>query len=240
VPTLNELYRPFRQGTTVVEANSALRTERNTAAELGAEWSLTRGSAALLTLGATGFWNELHDAVGNVTLARGPGTFPLFGTLPAGGTGRQRLNIDLTRVRGVELSANWRANDFFSIGTAALFNDATVRRAAIAPGLAGKRVAQVPRRSASLGATWRAPRGITATPRLRWIGRQFEDDENTLRLGEAVVVDLGASHPLTPQVELFFTLENVGGARLETGRSADGVVNVGTPRLLLGGIRGAW
>ncbi len=243
VPTLNEFYRPFRQGTTVVEANPDLHTERNTAAELGANFS-----KGWLTFGVTGFWNNLRDAVSNVTLARGPGTFPLFGTLPVGGTGRQRLNVDRTRVQGLELSGSWRANESFLLNAAALFNNATVRRAAIAPGpglspsngLIGKQVAQVPRHSASLGATWRAPGGVTLTPRLRWIGRQFEDDENSLRLGETVVSDLGASRALTPHLELFLTMENLGDTRLEIGRSADGVVNLGTPRLLLGGLRGTW
>jgi len=256
-PTLNELYRPFRQGANVTEANAALRTERVTSAELGAQWIIFAAPAArpatlpanrswnptvkpLLTLGATAFWNDLRDAVGNVTLARGPGAFPIVGTLAAGGLGRQRLNLDRTRTQGVELSAMWRANDTFSLTADALFNDATVRRASIAPALVGKRVAQVPRRSASLGATWRAPGGITLTPRVRWIGRQFEDDENTLVLGEAVVADLGASRALTKHLEFFLTVENLGNARLETGRSADGVVNVGTPRLFLAGLRGSW
>ena len=115
-----------------------------------------------------------------------------------------------------------------------------MRRALIAPALVGKRVAQVPRRNASLGATWRAPGGIAFTPRVRGIGRQFEDDENTLVLGEAVVADLGASRALTKHLELFLTIENLGNARVETGRSADGVVNIGTPRLTVGGVRGSW
>ena len=234
-PTLNELYRPFRQGANVTEANPALRTERVTSGEIGAD--LKRGP---LTVGATAFWNELRDAVGNVTLARGPGTFPIVGTLAAGGLGRQRLNLDRTRVQGLELSASWRASESLSLTADALFNDATVRRAAIAPALVGKRVAQVPRRNAALGATWRAPGGITLTPRVRWIGRQFEDDENFLVLGEAAIADLGVSRPLTKHLELFLTLENLGNTLLETGRSADGVVNLGTPRLFLGGLRGSW
>ena len=234
-PTLNELYRPFRQGTTVVETNPDLRTERVTTAEVGAEFT---GRA--LTLGASIFWNDLRDAVGNVTVARGPGTFPLFGTLPAGGTGRQRLNLDRTRVQGVELSATWHVGDALSLNAAALFEDASVRRASVAPALVGNQVAQVPRHSATVGATWRAPGGVTVTPRVRWIGRQFEDDENTLILGEAVVADLGASRHLTPHLELFLTIENLGDTRLETGRSADGVVNTGTPRLIILGLRGHW
>jgi outer membrane receptor protein involved in Fe transport len=234
-PTLNELYRPFRAGSTVTEANAALGTERVTSAELGADW--TRRT---LTLGAAVFWNELHDAVGNVTIARGPGTFPIIGTLPVGGIGRQRLNLDRTRVRGLELSATWRVSANFTLQADALLNDATVRRATANPALVGQRIAQVPRQSASLGATWRAPFGLTFSSRARGIGRQFEDDENTLRLGGVVIADLGLSRPLGRGLELFLNLENAGDARIETGRSADGVINTGTPRLLLGGLRGSW
>ena len=256
-PTLNELYRPFRQGANVTEANSALRTEKVTSREVGVQWShhtsevlnppppgalhpFTIAVQKSVTLAVTAFWNDLHDAVGNVTIARGPGTFPIVGALAAGGLGRQRLNLDRTRTQGVELSATWDATTAFSLNAAALFNDAIVRRATIAPALVGKQVAQVPRRSATLGATWRAPGMLTFTPRVRWIGRQFEDDENLLRLGEVVVADLGVTRPITKHLSLFLTLENLTNARVETGRSADGVVNVGTPRLLLGGLRGNW
>jgi outer membrane receptor protein involved in Fe transport len=234
-PTLNELYRPFRQGANVTEANSALRTEKVTTGEVGAEFKQDA-----LTLAATAFWNDLRDAVGNVTIARGPGTFPVVGALAAGGLGRQRLNLDRTRTQGVEFSATWSPTAAFSLNAAALFNDATVRRATVAPTLVGKQVAQVPRHSATLGATWRAPGQLTFTPRLRWIGRQFEDDENALILGETVVADLGVTRPVTKHLTFFITLENLTNARVETGRSADGVVNVGTPRLLLGGLRGNW
>jgi outer membrane receptor protein involved in Fe transport len=234
-PTLNELYRPFRQGANVTETNPDLKNERNTSGELGVEWK--HGPFAL---NAATFWNELHDAVGNVTVARGPGTFPLFGTLAAGGVGRQRLNLDRTRVRGVELSGTWTANKVLSFNASYLYDDTSVQRAPVAPALVGKQLAQVPRNSATVGAVWRAPGKIKVTPRVRWIGRQFEDDENTLILGEAVVADLTVSRPLGQHLEIFVTVENIGNARVETGRSADGVVNVGTPRLALGGLRGSW
>lgn len=255
-PTLNELYRPFRQGANVTEANPALRTERVTSGEAGVEWTLWRTVPqpanqpaaarekpkpfAALSFGATSFINELRDAVGNVTIARGPGSFPIVGTIAAGGVGRQRLNLDRLRVQGIELSAKWSPVAAFSLTAEALVNDASVRRATIAPALVGNRVAQVPRRSASLGASWRAPGGLSLGPRLRYVGRQFEDDENTLTLGAVVIADLSVSRPLTKHIEIFVTAENLGNARIETGRSADGVVNTGTPRLLLGGLRGNW
>jgi outer membrane receptor protein involved in Fe transport len=234
-PTLNELYRPFRVGNVITEANAALATEHATSAELGVEHSHGH-----LTLGATLFWNDLRDAVGNVTIAHGPGTFPVVGFVPAGGLGRQRLNLDRIRVQGVELSAHWQLLPTLSLTSDFLFSDATVRATALAPNLIGKRLAQVPRRSASFGAAWQPVKRLTLTPRLRALDRQFEDDENLLRLGAAVVLDLGASLQLTDRCEIYLTAENLTDQRLETGRSADGTVNTGTPRLVLGGVRCGW
>ncbi|MDO8539856.1 MAG: TonB-dependent receptor [Opitutaceae bacterium] len=275
-PTLNELYRPFRVGPNVTEANADLDTESATSAEFGAEYriaaapppsaqprdrrletefnptaaqarrSLSAGTGTrrtrlpLLVVGATAFWNDLRDAVGNVTIARGPGTFPIVGFVASGGVGRQRLNLDRTEVKGLELSGRWAPLDTLLVSADYLYNDARVRRATVAPGLVGNRVAQVPRQSASIGATWLAPAQISVTPRLRWIGRQFEDDENQLVLGEVVIVDLGIARPLGKHLELFLNIENIGDVRIETGRTADGVVNLGTPRLTVVGIRGSW
>ena len=96
----------------------------------------------------------------------------------------------------------------------------------------------MPRHSASLGGRIQL-RDLVLTPRLRVIGRQFEEDENLLVLGAAAIVDLGASYPLG-RGEIFLNAENLGDARLETGRSADGIVSTGTPRLVLGGFRLGW
>jgi outer membrane receptor protein involved in Fe transport len=245
-PTLNELYRPFRVGNVITEANAALKTERVTSGEAGLEWILP-GTTDLhgargpdrVKLGVAVFANELRDAVGNVTLVRGPGTFPIVGFVPAGGTGRQRLNLDRLRVRGVELSGEWRPALRLSLNAAYLYNDASVRRASAAPNIEGKRLAQVPRHSATFGASWRPTWKLTLTPRVRAIGRQFEDDENLLILGTTVVTDLGVTYTLA-RGEIFVTAENLGNTRIETGRSADGLVNTGTPRLVLAGFRAAW
>ena len=234
-PTLNELYRPFRVGNVITEANPALKTERATSAELGADF--LHGP---LTLSATAFYNDLRDAVANVTIARGPGTFPIVGFVPAGGLGRERLNLDRLRVQGVEFSAKWQATAVLSLNIDYLGNDATVRRATLAPNLVGKRVAQVPRQSVALGASWQVMKKLTVTPRIRALDRQFEDDENLLRLGAALVVDLGAGYHISRNCEIYLTTENLTNARIETGRSADGIVNIGTPRLVLGGIRSTW
>src|SRR5207253_627391 len=84
MPTLNELFRPFRAGLDATAANPALDPERLAGAEAGIEY--TRGP---VQLSATAFVNRLKDAIANVTLGRGPGNFPGVGFVPAGGTYRE-------------------------------------------------------------------------------------------------------------------------------------------------------
>ena len=256
-PTLNELYRPFRVGNVITEANAALGTERALSGEFGVEWDRTRPLSATEraefdrtawpaprslgpSLSAAVFWNELEDAVGNVTLVNGPANLAPWGFIPAGGSGRQRLNLDRIVVRGLELSGRWQPTPGLALSADYLLNDARVRSAAVAPGLAGKRLAQVPRHSATVGLQWRHRRGAALAPRVRWLDRQYEDDENSLRLGAAVVVDLALSYPLGRGGELFLQMENLTDARVETGRSASGVVNVAPSRFVLGGMRTTW
>jgi outer membrane receptor protein involved in Fe transport len=240
-PTLNELYRPFRQGANVTEANPLLRTERATSGEIGAEWNAALSpTAGTLAFSTVGFANDLRDAVANVTIARGPGTFPVIGALPAGGLGRQRLNVARIRVNGVELTAAWRPAPNLTLDAAVLFNDATVRSAPVARALEGRRLAQVPRRSATFSAAWRTPAGLLISARSRALGRQFEDDENQLVLGAVVVTDATVSMPAGRHTEVFLSVENAGDARIETGRGADGVINVAGPRAWRGGLRARW
>ncbi|HEY5228029.1 MAG TPA: TonB-dependent receptor, partial [Opitutaceae bacterium] len=66
-PTLNELYRPFRQGSSSTLANANLSTEHADTGEVGAEWHKGK-----LDLTLVGFGARLEDPVSNVTLARGP------------------------------------------------------------------------------------------------------------------------------------------------------------------------
>lgn len=233
-PTLNELYRPFRVGNVITETNPDLGTERNATIETGlaAEWRS-------FSVEGTAFWNELRGAVGNVTVARGPGNVPGFGFIPAGGIGRLRENIDRVRVRGVELSARWQATADWALTADALLNDAEVTRASAAPALVGKRVAQVPRTSAAVGLLWKRA-GWRFAPRARWMGAQFEDDENALRLAPALVVDAALAREIGKHAELFVTAENLFNERIETGRSAAMVVIVGTPRFATAGVRVQW
>jgi len=98
----------------------------------------------------------------------------------------------------------------------------------------------VPRRTLVLGIEGPAGAGWTAAVRGRATGRQFEDDENQLPLTAVTVVDLTLRRALNGGRTLILTVENLGGARAEAGRGADGVVTLASPRLFLAGLRATW
>jgi outer membrane receptor protein involved in Fe transport len=231
VPTLNELYRPFRQGNNITEANPDLKTEHATTGEIGVDW--TPGN---FQMGVTGFASVLLDAVDAVTVATGPANVPGIGVIPAGGTGLERLNLDRVSVQGAQAYVEWKVSESLRFRADYLFDDTDILSASVAPDLVGHQLVQVPKNSATLGASW-TPGGWIITPRLRWIGTQFNDDENQMPLKAAVVADLSVSRSLGAHAQLFLTIENLGDTQIQTGLSATGVISTGEPRMTFGGVR---
>jgi outer membrane receptor protein involved in Fe transport len=222
LPTLNELYRPFRVGPDATAANPALEPETMRGVEAGLDWTIRDG----VTVRATLFDNRLRDAIANVTLGAGPGTFPGVGFVAAGGAFRQRLNIRAIRSRGLELDLTARLGEMTLTGSYAYAN-ARVRSGGIAAPLDGLRPAQVPRHLASATIGWR---WLSAT--VRHVSSQFEDDANARRLARATTFDAVARIPLGRRLALNLRGENLADARVETAVSGAGVIERASPRTL--------
>ena len=227
LPTLNELYRPFRVGADATAANPALRTERMKGGEIGVEWRA--GDA--IRVSATGFINQLNRPIANVTLGAGPGTFPGVGFVAAGGAFRQRLNLDAIRSQGLEFDLNWQAGNWRAQASYAL-TDAKVRSSGQALPLNGKRPAQVPSHLASLTAGWK---GISATA--RYVSGQFEDDLNQRRLRAALTFDAVASIAVSDRLSLSLRGENLANKQIDAAISGAGVIERATPRTLWIGVK---
>jgi outer membrane receptor protein involved in Fe transport len=200
--------------------------------EAGAEWRPVTG----LRLGATVFANRLEDAIANVTLGRGPGTFPGVGFVGAGGEFRKRQNLEAIRARGLELDAALSLGAWSFTGGWS-WVDAEVRAAGAASTLDGLRPAQTPRHTVSAGAGWSAGNGARAALSARYVGSQFEDDLNDQRLDDAFTLDAAAAWPLTRRIAVELRAENLTDARVETAISGNGIVERATPRTLWIGLR---
>jgi outer membrane receptor protein involved in Fe transport len=231
LPTLNELYRPFRVGADATAANAALSPERLQGTEVGVEFR----PAPAVRLGATLFDNHLEDAIANVTVAQGPGVFAGVGFVSAAGSYRVRQNLDAIHSRGVELDGTttfgaWRLDASYAL------TDARVRASGIAAPLDGLRPAQTPRHTASGTLGW-AGHVLQASATLRYVSSQFEDDQNSRKLDDALTLDARVTVQLRRGVALEARAENLTDTRVEAAVSADGVVERATPRTLWLGIR---
>ena len=223
-PSLNELYRPFRVGNDVTEANADLKPETLTGGEIG--W---RRTDERLHLDADIFSNIVSDPITNVTLGIGPGTFPVAGFIPAGGAYRQRRNVGEIRAYGLEAQAQYMVSDTLVLNAAVTATHARVGKADAT--VNGKRPAQAPAYSASVGAEgqvakidWRAD----------WLfeGQSFEDDLNSLPLKAYSKLNLALDYPFTRNVSLGLRVDNAFDTAIQIQRSNDGTVNFDTSRMV--------
>ena len=219
-PTLNEIYRNFRVGNVVTNANADLHAERLTGGEAGI--GVERFKGRLFVRGNV-FWSEINDSIANVTLTTTPALIT-----------RQRQNLGAIRARGIELSAVTKFDRHWEISGEYLLTDSTVLRFPANRSLEGLMVPQVPRQQFNFQVTYAAAKWLIGT-QTRFVSRQFDDDLNTLPLRKFFTVDAEASRSVSERVRLFVAVQNLTGTRYEI--SSTPVFTVGPPALVRGGIR---
>jgi vitamin B12 transporter len=231
-PSLNELYRPFRVGNNITEANENLKPEKLYGGELAV--GLDQGP---FTGSATVFVNQLKDPITNVTQGVGPATFPRAGFVPAGGIFYMRQNAGAINATGIEADARYQLLQTVSLRLSGAYTDAKVDGMAVDPQLTGKRPAQTPRLAVTGGAEWSVTSKIAVNADVRYEGSRFEDDLNTLTLRAAAGVDARISYQITKDWGVYVSAENLTDAAIETGQTADHVKSYDEPRVFRIGVR---
>lgn len=219
-PTLNELYRSFRQGNTLTNSNPLLRAERLTGAETGLK---ATALGRKLESRGTIFWNDIVDPVTNVTISTTP-------TLIS----RQRQNLGRTRSYGAELDAVAHLTSSIELSCGYQFVHAYVENSSAA--LIGKSVPEVPRNQFTWEARYWRPERLMLSVEGRYSSLQFDDDLNTLPLGQYYVMDLFAGRQLRNGLTVYIAGENLLNQRYATA-STPPIVNLGPPLLARIGIR---
>lgn len=219
-PSLNELYRPFRVGNVLTQANPNLGPERLWGGELGFNHSVS----ANLTWRVTGFWDQLEDPIANVTLSVAPSLIT-----------RQRQNLGGARIRGLSVDADYQPARRWRLQASYVLSDAIVDEAPTDPDLEGNLLPQVPRDRASLRLDYLNPGAINFSLRGRVESRRFDDDQNLLRLAGLLVVDLTLDRPIGRSWSAFVVLENLFDDRYPV--QATPVELQGTPFTINAGLR---
>lgn len=206
--TLNELYRDFRQGNTLTQANRLLKPEILNGVEAGADWALEHGR-----LSVTVFRNDLRGLVSNVTLSTGATII------------RQRQNASDALSRGLEASYAVPLA-MFRVELSYLYAESRL--------VTGPRLPQIPKHQGSAWLTWHNQR-TTIAGGLRAYAYQFDDDLNRFRLPGFAALQFTAQHQLRSHFALTFAMENAADRQFLVGFSPTPLI--GAPRQIRAGFR---
>jgi outer membrane receptor protein involved in Fe transport len=231
-PSLNELYRPFRVGNNVTEANENLKPERL----YGAELAIGQDNTPVVW-DVTGFVNQIRDPIANVTLGAGPGTFPRAGVVPAGGLFIQRQNLDAINATGVEGDVHYKPIESVTLDLAGDYTDAKVEGGALSPQLTGKRPAETPQLTATASVDWTVVKNVLFSAFVRYEGLRYADDQNTLVLPPGALLSLHLDWQATPNWSVFLAADNVTDTALATDQTADHIHVYDQPRVFRFGFR---
>ena len=201
-PTLNELFREFRVGNAITQANADLTPEKLFGAEVGLDFVGENTRA-----GITFYRNDLTGLITNVTLRTGATIV------------RQRQNASAALSRGLEANVrhtwnHWRGE------LAYLYADSTY--------LTGARIPQVPRHQGTGGIAYQRSRTLLSAD-LRSYSLQFEDDLNLFRLPGFASLQMAAEQRLAAGFSARAAFENLLNREYVTGFSP--TPTIGNPRL---------
>ena len=220
-PTLNELYRSFRQGNTLTESNPLLRSEQLTGGDASVS---VNGFRRRLEARGTFFYNQIIDPVANVTLSS-------TSTLIT----RQRQNLGRTTAPGFEIDATGHITRAFALSVGYQFVAATVDSFPANPALVGLWIAQVPRNVFTFQGRYLNPSRINISVNGRMVGKQFDDDQNMFPLGRFFVLDAMAWRSIGRGLELFTAAENLFNVKYDT--AATPIPQLGLPITARFGLR---
>ncbi|MCX6622300.1 MAG: TonB-dependent receptor, partial [Acidobacteria bacterium] len=208
-PTLNELYREFRAGNAVTQANPLLTPERSLSGEAGGDLLLGATRASV-----TAYHTDLEGLITNVTLSSTPAQII-----------RQRRNSASALARGVQFELAQKLGDF-RLQAGYLYAESRLAT--------GPRIAQVPHNQIT-GEILYSRGGTLASIGTRGCSMQFDDDLNTLRLPGFTVFQAVVRREISKGLSAVVSVENALNRTYYTGFSPTPAV--GTPRLIRAGLR---
>jgi iron complex outermembrane recepter protein len=205
-PTVSELYQAVSTGPTITVPNPDLKPEKATSAELAIERHIGGGRIRL---------SLFHEDISDALISQSgplPGQTQLFSFVQ---------NIGRTRTSGLELVAEKRnllprldVSSSFTLSDPKIVSDPVFRAAE------GKLIPQVPRRKATLAATWRPADRLSLTAAARYSSRMFATIDNSDLVGHTYqgfegyfVADLRAVYQVTPQLDVAAGVENLTDRR---------------------------
>ncbi|MCX8238815.1 MAG: TonB-dependent receptor [Akkermansiaceae bacterium] len=226
LPTLNELHRPYRVRGDITEANPSLKPERYHFLESGLAYGLSDSFS--FRFGGFHYW--IDDAIANVPITDPDEISTLFGSLPAGGSGSQRRNVDRSRVYGVDGYFDWAIADSVTLSSKGLWSNTRFDYSPGQPLLEDESFPQSPVFAMNLAAHYHPGQDWRFSLEVDYQSSAYDDLLGERRLPEFWSSRMSASWQATDELRLGARVENLFDAEIISGSSNNGLVSVGQPR----------
>lgn len=226
LPTINELYRPFRVRNDITEANPGLEPERFLSLAAGARWTPEDDFSLELSL----FHNWIGNAIANVPIGDPGEAMAIAGFVPPGGTVAQRRNVEEARAWGLEARARWQPSPLCAFTLTYLFSRSEFTDSPDQPLLEGKRFPQAPAHRLVAGLESNPLESLGLLAQVDFGSGQYDDALEVRHLPSWWSVRLGAELTLSDGFSVHARVENLFDQEITTGLGSSGLRSIGVPR----------
>jgi len=193
-----------------------------------ADWQ----AADCLKFDASVFHHWIRDAIANVPITDPAQIAAIFGTIPPGGSGSQRQNVDEARVLGVQAGAEWKPQQEVTLRLDGIWSDTEFSESTKQPLLEGKPFPQAPDLRVIAAADWHATDKLTFSAGYEYGAAQYDDALAQRRIPSYTSARIGATWQATEQMMLHARIDNLFDEEIATGLSSDGIRTIAAPRSL--------
>ena len=190
-PTLRDLYRNAQTPTSTAIANPYLGPETLTGADVGIEWATPRLRAELNL-----FRNDIDELLTRVRVGAVPPT-------------SQTQNVGSARSEGIEAMADAALTRSWSLRLTYAWTDAKILENPGDPELEGKSIENVVPHLGTASLRYRSDGGTSLGLRYRILSSAWGEAVNLARVPAHRILDVTASVPVRPWLEVYFVGENV-------------------------------
>jgi len=189
-PTITQLLADWQMGSFRVHANPDLKPEESIGYQLGVEYEFSPRTLGKVSL----FRNEVENLITHRIVRVGRPPWDLFWE-----------NVAEVTTQGVELNLASQLRDNLTAKLGYTFLDTEDEAT-------GKELTRRPKHKLTLELNQEIP-GLNLNLNLsgRYIGRRYDDEENTERLGDYTSFDLGMTKEIREHSQIFVRLDNILG-----------------------------
>lgn len=210
-PSVNDLYKNTVKKNKISAGNPNLDPETISSIEMGVDQKI--GNDGIFSI--VGYRSIIKDYIYSLLA---PASSPYY---------KEKINVGEAEISGIETELNYNISPSWSMFANYTYTKATIEAFEKDISLEGKDIIRVPRNKASGGVYYKTPNGVNAKASIRYVGKRYENDKNTVQYDSYVTCDLKISKKINNTFEFAISIEDLFDREYEEKYVSPGRVVMG-------------